>query len=386
MKTKNVLQGRTFSTAVVLTADENGKLPTQIKVMPVGDWNTSTSDFMRMQITTNHISQMVANFRANVRKLVPIDVDHDGGKAAGWITDLKDMGVDGLHAVVEWTKLGEELLKDKIYRLFSPEWSFDYADPEHGSAHGAVLIAGSLTNRPFFKELPVLVAADGTAKTGSDLTNDKTIMILLAEDKKTNMNVTDILAKAKADRTPEEVAFLDANKTEFTEEQTAQLEAENKPETPETPETPEVPVTPATPEPNKADDKGNITITADELKRYKALEANEKKLATEKEITDKFMAKDNMKITPAVKDLVVDFVLKASEETKASFYKILETLPKVVELGQNGESNRNPLTAKEQVVKLIEEYKANDKLTESQAQAKVEKEHKDLWLQSKEEK
>lgn len=400
MPKKNILKGHNFKSLVTITANDAGELPTSILVLPLGTWNTEF--YGPMQVTADQATQIIANFKAGVRKAVPIDVDHDGGKAAGWINKL-ELGEEGIMAEVEWTPLGEELLGNKIYKLFSPEWSFDYVDPEYGSRHGAVLVAGSLTNRPLFKELPFLVASDGSAKEVKDLTNNNSVVILLS--KENNMNVADILAKAKADRTAEEVEFLKT--AELSDEQKTQLASEETPvveepvvETPvvETPvvETPapvvETPVV-ETPAPVVEAKEKTVTITAEEhaefLKAKETIAAQEKQLrqvATEKEVATLIASEKGGKLLPKSKDAVVNFIMTCSEDQKKAFLDIVNQLPEIKVAGEIGQNDINLLTAKEQVVKLISEIRAKDsKISEAKAQEMVQKTNPELWSQYKEE-
>ena len=217
-----------------LIAKENdGALPKEIQVLPCGEF--MTAPYGPLTIDEGIFDQMVGNFDRDVRKAVPIDVDHDGGKAAGWINKLINKGKDGLWAIVEWNKYGKELLTEKLYKLFSPEWSFDYVDPEHSTHHGAVLVAGSLTNRPLFKEMPLLVASDGTIEKNKDLTKPNQIMLLL-DSKQFTANdmpktLEEILKLQVADRSEDDLKVISEakEKGELSDEQKAQLETENKP-------------------------------------------------------------------------------------------------------------------------------------------------------------
>jgi len=387
-------EGKNLRSIIHIQADDKGELPTELQVLPVGEWNTEF--YGPMQVTLSHISQMVQNFKAGLRKAVPVDVDHDGGKAAGWVTDLIDKGTDGLYAVIDWTRYGKDLLDNKEYKLFSPEWAFDYIDPEHGTRHGSVLIAGSLTNRPLFKELPFLVASDNMGrKVANDLTNNKTIVILLAEEKNSHqntMNTNDILAKAKADRSEEEVKFLTDNVASITPEQQTQLDEEAKPEVPETPEAPEKPETPEVP--GEGEDKEE-TVMASELSRLRKIESDHKVAqeqmrhdATEKEIGEKFLiAKEGARITPAMKASVLEFTLKCNDTEKKDFFSILSALTPVKLANEEGDPARAELlTASEKIGNLVKEaMKANDKLTVIQATKQVLANNKELSLQYEQE-
>lgn len=400
LKTNEFLKdGQTIKSVIDisrLTAKE-GSLPKRIKVLPVGEW--LTLPYGPMAIDDGICTQMVANYKSDVRKAVPIDVDHDGGKAAGWINDLEAVKGDGVYAIVEWTKLGKELLTEKIYRLFSPEWSFDYTDPEKSTHHGAVLIAGSLTNRPLFKELPLLVASDGTGHK-VDIKKSNLVLLLNSEDNKI-MNIEEILKKAVADRTAEEVEFLKS--AELNDEQKAQVEAENKPvETDEekaarelkekeeadaakTPEELEVErqkelaeakakaeaeKTPEQIEAEKveaekaeaakiASDNVDVTIKASELNAMKeklaTLEASEKKLIVEKEVATLVASENGGKLLPAQKDSVVNFILTCNDTQKASFLEIVKSLPELKIAGQKSAEDKGNMTAKDQIDKLVED-------------------------------
>jgi hypothetical protein len=396
-----------FKTAVDLTliAQENGgKLPDEICVLPYGIWQTVP--YGEIRVDENVFNQMIANFNSKVRKAVPIDVDHDGGKAAGWITGLINKGQEGLWAIADWTKYGKELLEDRLYRLFSPEWAFDYVDPEYSTHHGAVLVAGSLTNRPVFKELPLLIANDGTESKDKDLTKGNKNMLLLSSEGNT-MNKADILKKPVAERSTEENDFL-SKVTDFSTEEQAQLDAEKK--------TAEEAEAKAKADKEAADAKAkeeaeakakeeeaaktaaekedlgacvasliktgkseeeaktaaekmiadvkaakeNVSIKASELAELKkAAEANKqaqealRRVATEKEVGT-FIANDKGgKILPKSKDAMVDFIMSCSEPQKAAFLEIVKGLPEIKITGQKGDDTHEGLTAKEKVDNLV---------------------------------
>lgn len=416
MPKKNALKGQTFRTIMQITASEDGKLPTDIMILPKGDWNTQF--YGPMQVTEDHLTQIVANFKSGVRKLVPIDVDHDGGRAAGWIQEVR-AEEDGLHAKADWTPYGEELLGSKEYRLFSPEWSFDYVDPEHGTRHGAVLIAGSLTNRPLFKELPVLMASEGSSAE-KGLTNEKAIMILLGSDQSQrandNMNIKDILAKKPADRTEEEVKFLADHASEMDEAQSKQLETEKteaeEAEAQAQKEKEEADAkakadADAAAEKEKADkeaaDKAEadrkanegktVTISANELSELRqAKEANDKaqaelrRVATEKEVNALVANDKGGKILPKQAQEVTDMLMTFSEAQKSSFIAFVQGLPEIKIAGEKGQEDATHLTAHQQVSKLVDEaMKADDKLDKSSAIKKVLSENEALAKQYNEE-
>lgn len=98
--------------------------------------------------------QVISNFEQKVLgNTVPfIDQDHDERGAAGWIVGLKK-AKKGLYGDVEWTDIGVDLIKRKIYRYFSPSYG-PYENPETGKKYDNVLRGGGLTNVPFLKMMP----------------------------------------------------------------------------------------------------------------------------------------------------------------------------------------------------------------------------------------
>jgi len=375
-----------------VASENGGNIPDEIQVLPAGEF--MTIPYGPMQITPEVFDVMIANFTNDVRAGVAVDTNHDGGEANGWFSELINKGDAGMWAKVDWNSLGKERLADKRYKFFSPEWSFDFVDPLNSTHHGAALIAGSLTNRPLFRTMERLVANE-TGKSGSDLTNNKTIVILLAEEQNSHqntMNTNDILAKAKADRSEEEVKFLTDNVASITPEQQTQLDEEAKPEVPETPEVPEKPETPEVP--GEGEDKEE-TVMASELSRLRKIESDHKVAqeqmrhdATEKEIGEKFLiAKEGARITPAMKASVLEFTLKCNDTEKKDFFSILSALTPVKLANEEGDPARAELlTASEKIGNLVKEaMKANDKLTVIQATKQVLANNKELSLQYEQE-
>jgi hypothetical protein len=66
-----------------------------------------------------------------------------------------------LFAEVDWTPRARQEIRDGEYRKFSPVFDFAKKDKKSGLMTKAKqIVAGTLTNRPFFKELPPVLAAD----------------------------------------------------------------------------------------------------------------------------------------------------------------------------------------------------------------------------------
>lgn len=121
-------------------------------IIPRGDFNHP--QYGKLAFNDIMMDEMLSNFSNNVLgETKPfIDQDHDQRGAAGWIVSLKK-AAEGIYGVIEWTETGKDLIKNKIYRYFSPTIS-GYTDPQSGEEFKNVLRGGALTNMPFLKMLP----------------------------------------------------------------------------------------------------------------------------------------------------------------------------------------------------------------------------------------
>jgi phage I-like protein len=128
----------------------------EIEVLATGSWDHP--QYGHFDITEEDIETFVQSFNNKVRKVdIAVDQEHMPEKgAAGWYKALNKVFEDGkckLKATIEWTKLGTQLIKDGIFKYFSPEFDFQYEDLETHEQFGNVLLGGALTNRPYFKSL-----------------------------------------------------------------------------------------------------------------------------------------------------------------------------------------------------------------------------------------
>jgi len=109
-----------------------------------------------VKIKKEHLSEMVKNFKDNVRGVdLAIDYSHDSwAEAAGWVKDVytenegKELWLD-----VKWTPKGAKKLIDGEFRYLSAEFDTAYTDGENGKSFGYVLLGGGLTNRPAVKKM-----------------------------------------------------------------------------------------------------------------------------------------------------------------------------------------------------------------------------------------
>ena len=392
----------TFITVIDLdtlrAASKGGdKLPKRIPVLPKGEF--MTQPYGNMVLDNNIFEQMIGNFNGNVRKAVPLDVDHawENTRAGGWLTKLMNED-DGLWAEVDYTPFGAELVENREYRMISAEWSFDYIDPQKSTHHGAVLVAATLTNRPLMQSMPTITASE------KNLTNTNGLVLLLNEDNKTSMpTLTEILAKAVADRTEEDLKFLQENEAELTDEQKEQLEQETadakadadleeakkkeqeeadakaKAEAEAAGKTPEEIAKEA--EEKEAANKDE-TIKAGELKRLQKIEAEFKAaevLKAAEEFSKPFLASnDGGKVLPAGKDALIKLSQTLNDSQRALLTSVLNATADQKVTKVAGQDNKDGLTATEQYNKLVKELMDSGK-SASEANKEIRKAHNDVY-------
>ena len=216
-------------------------LAKEIHVVPTGKWNHPY--YGEFEITPKMISQMCAYFKEGVRKDIPITPGHDNGMsggelpAVGWFKELIDKGVDGLYAWVEWTAEGEKLLREKAFKYFSAEISWNYYDPELDIKKDILLVGGALTNKPFFKQLDMDPAAGFSEKDKDKVTFSFEVKEIINQFNETNiMDLKTILAKKVEELSAEEVAFVKEHKGDLSAEEAEAFKSvieETKEETPE---------------------------------------------------------------------------------------------------------------------------------------------------------
>lgn len=203
--------------------DETVAIPDIIHIIPIGKWDHDM--YGPITIDASDIQEFAHNFNLGIRKGVFITAGHEGMielPAVGWITRV-EVRDNGLWGMVEWNDEGKELLADKAFKFFSPEFYRDYEDPQTHEIYRNVLTGGALTKSPYFKELEAVVFSEPKF-------NKK-----FNDNIKNTMDLNAILAKNIADLTAEDVSFLKENVATLTDEQKAALTAvlEAPAETPE---------------------------------------------------------------------------------------------------------------------------------------------------------
>ena len=371
-----------FSFLVVF--DESGALPTEINVIPVGEWEHPS--YGHMKISELDLAEFVRNFDAGIRKDLPIKEGHevmDEKPAIGWFKKLINKGSEGLWATVEWTEKGKELLSQKAYKYFSPEFYQTYEDPESRRVYNNVLVGGALTNSPYFKELEPVMFSE------PKILNQFTMHEL---DK--------IRVKAMSELTDDEKSFLKEHKADLTQEEAAKFSEVLGDE--------ESPADDEEGEDEEAGEEGGEKVDASEKGKKKPIKATEKmemvsasELALLREKADQgaeahtkirkmefasevssLVFNDSTKkgkILPKSKDKVVSFMMLLDKTQLQAFREIVKELPESLSFSEVGDAGNTKVTSATEIDTLItEKRKADPKLTYSEALKRVFKENPTL--------
>ena len=140
--------------------EKEGKKSSWIEVFREGEWNHPKWGIIKG--TKKLFNDFISNWKSNVLgREIALDKTHNPEEGAtGWIKDMKIVG-DRLKALVEWTPWGIELIEQKGFKYFSPEYRDSYTDKESGKEHKNVLFGGGITNRPFLTDLaPIVLSED----------------------------------------------------------------------------------------------------------------------------------------------------------------------------------------------------------------------------------
>lgn len=153
-------------------------------------------------ISEQVLKSLKDNFDNNVRGCdLSIDYTHDNEKgespAAFWIKSLeirenKDGKGKGLFAKGEFTPKGMKVIAEKEYRYSSADFVIDYID-QSGKHHPYVLRGGTLTNRPFIKNMNPIKLSEPTKKEIKQMSKEELIAML----KEHGIDVTSIMAQGE---------------------------------------------------------------------------------------------------------------------------------------------------------------------------------------------
>lgn len=156
---------RGFFNSPIRLSDINAGKPSSVQpdvqILRTGKFNHPK--YGEFEITTSTLSEMKSNFDQKIRGVdVALDYFHKSDEeASGWLTEvyLSEDG-DELWGKVDWTPTARKMLSDREIRYFSPDFAFQWTDPETDVTYKNVLFGGGLTNRPFVKDMAAIVASE----------------------------------------------------------------------------------------------------------------------------------------------------------------------------------------------------------------------------------
>lgn len=215
----------TLLTEIKLGEAQN--VPNMVQVLRVGKFNHPQYGFF--EITPKTLSEMKNNFDAQIRGVdICFDYYHASDEdASAWVRSL-ELREDGteLWAEVDWTVRARQKLAERELRYFSPDFAFQWQDPETGISHANVLFGGGLTNRPFVKEMAAIVADE--KHKGLEMTELEKAQQALKESEAKVIKLSEDLGAAEkkmADMQPA-VSEVDALKKQVAELQAALAKAQ----------------------------------------------------------------------------------------------------------------------------------------------------------------
>lgn len=150
-----------FDAQSIQLADGDGPQTSTVTVIKMGTYNHWLHG--KFKVDQETFDSFIKNFDDKTYgQELPVDISHDDSKgAAGW---FKRLFVEGkrLRAEIEWTELGVDSIKKKLYRYMSATYVDNYVDSESGKAFGPLLMGAALCIRPFVKGMePVALSASG---------------------------------------------------------------------------------------------------------------------------------------------------------------------------------------------------------------------------------
>ncbi|MFA6582658.1 MAG: ATP-dependent Clp protease proteolytic subunit [Elusimicrobiaceae bacterium] len=201
-----------------------GEKLSEIQILKTGKFkHIQYGDF---EISSADLGLFKAHFDERVRGIdISVDATHDndnGERAAeGWIQSVEIRNQSELWAWVEFTAQGRQLIAEKRFKYFSPEFLFSYKN-EKGEIFKNVLLGGTLTNRPFIKGMSAIKLSEPAANKEKHTMNKEELIAKLSEHGVNVMALTENLSKLTAEnqQKTKELETVSAKSTK--------IEAENK--------------------------------------------------------------------------------------------------------------------------------------------------------------
>lgn len=330
-----------------------------------------------LKITEEMLRDFVAHYEDNSYGTeLQVNLNHErGSAAAGWIKRLyldTTGKVARLMSSVEWTVLGVENIKNKLYKFVSAEFVGQFSHHETGKMVKNVFSGLALTNTPALKgQTPISLSED--IKIEPFKQEDNTMF------KKYITNLSERAFVTKEDKTFAKAEFTALSEEEQAENKPAMDAVEAKPEAPAEEKPVEAPVEkPKEGEPAEAQLKEKLdsatSTLAEANKRIEELEARNTKVELNAQFEKSYMLTEQRTVGFAknVQDDVVSLLSEMSTDQRERFSKIFDSIRSVnlEVLGGKGKDMSGDL--QDQIVALTDKIMAEDKtMTVEKAQKKA---------------
>lgn len=113
------------NTLICICKDFEGKVPSEIQVIPYGFHQTPKGPF---ELDAAGAQAVIDAFNSRQNDMV-IDYEHQTladppveAPAAGWIKQLINKGEEGVWAAIEWTEKAKQYIANREYKYVSPVW------------------------------------------------------------------------------------------------------------------------------------------------------------------------------------------------------------------------------------------------------------------------
>lgn len=128
------------------------RVTTNVPVFPLG--TVTHPEYGELDFSEATLREYVRHWEDNTRRIeLAVDIDHKNEEAVGWVKRVYFVADEGVYGDVEWNRHGQALLNDRAYKFISPQFG-DHVNEVTGETTKNVLIALTITNFPFLKEMP----------------------------------------------------------------------------------------------------------------------------------------------------------------------------------------------------------------------------------------
>lgn len=348
---------------------EEESMESDVEVLRVG-----TIQDRGFKITPKMLKDFVKNYKDDVYGTeIQVNCEHRrGSEAMGWVKDLYIKGRK-LMATVEWTELGAEKIKKKLFKFVSAELASDYPHHKTGELVDNVFIGLALTNTPALKAQKALslseIKKEHMLKKFLSLFSEKEVVT--KEEKEALRQAFDELPEEEKEEVREEVEAVEAKPEEAQEE-------EEKPEGEEAgeEEKEEAPAEEAGEEKAEGElaEKARLTALEEEVRE---LRKEKLKVQLEAQVEPLMLSETNSKgfIKAKSKGKLVDLLMELSNDHREAVLALFADVVEVT-LGEEGSSEVPPEEKSEDeevadAEKAAEELAAKENISLFEARTRV---------------